>query len=73
MLLKAHESFLEATDLVSVICNLRNDACCLTETEESLPRVEHSFVELGRVWQAPLYEITLHFHQHCKPADDGSL
>ncbi|XP_034676886.1 methyltransferase-like protein 2 isoform X2 [Vitis riparia] len=72
LLLKAHESLLEATDLLSVICNLRNDVCSLTESEESLPIVEQSFVELGRVWQAPLYEIILHFHQHCKPSGDAS-
>lgn len=73
MLLKAHESLMEATDLLSAICNLRNDVCSLTENEESLPKVENSFVELGKVWQAPLYEITLHFHQCCKPSDDGGL
>ena len=64
---------MEATDLLSAVCNLKNDVCSLTENEESLQRVEQSFVELGRVWQAPLYEITFHFHQHCKPSGDGSL
>jgi len=36
-----------------------------------LPGVpQQSFVELGRVWQTPLYEITLNFHQHAKPNTD---
>ncbi|XP_010498348.1 PREDICTED: methyltransferase-like protein 2 [Camelina sativa] len=60
---KALESFLGETELLSLTKALSDDdgsslltKCC----EDGL-----SFVELGGVWQAPLYEITLNFNLHC--------
>ncbi|KAK2660478.1 hypothetical protein Ddye_007011 [Dipteronia dyeriana] len=58
-LLKAHEALLSATDLLSAMKKLRsNFQSSITE-----PGVGKSFVELGRVWQAPMYEITLNYQQ----------
>ncbi|XP_062158239.1 methyltransferase-like protein 2 isoform X3 [Alnus glutinosa] len=75
LLLKAHECLLRATDLLEVMSNLRRDFDSSRECgDSSLPGVpQQSFVELGRVWQTPFYEITLNFHQHAKPnIDEGS-
>ncbi|KAA8537665.1 hypothetical protein F0562_027345 [Nyssa sinensis] len=71
LLLKAHEFLLGATDLLATMRNLRSDGCSLGECTDSFSqRVEQSFVELGSIWQAPLYEITLNFHHH-KPNEGG--
>ncbi|XWS14616.1 hypothetical protein CRYUN_Cryun35bG0024500 [Craigia yunnanensis] len=56
LLLKAHESLLEAADFPAIMSKLRSDFCSSTELTGG---EEHSFIELGRVWQAPLYDITL--------------
>lgn len=73
MLVKAHESLLRATDLLEVMSNLRGglDSSPSKCGGLSSPRVQQSFVELGRVWQAPLYEITLKFHTTIKQNEDG--
>ena len=59
LLLKACESLLGATDLLEAMSNLRDDSGSSSSSSAS---VQHSFIELGRVWQAPFYEITLKFH-----------
>lgn len=64
LLLKALESLQRATDLLEVICNLRDWSDSSPSSSSS--RVQQSLIELGRVWQAPLYEITLKFH----PSDE---
>ncbi|KAJ6722545.1 METHYLTRANSFERASE-LIKE PROTEIN 4 [Salix koriyanagi] len=56
MLLKAHELLMEATDLLAIMKGLRGDSNICSSTESS---EHHSFIELGKVWQAPLYEIIL--------------
>lgn len=67
-LLKACESLRRATDLLEVISKLRDGSDSGSSSSKSRgsgsssSTVEHSFIELGRVWQAPLYEITLKFH-----------
>ncbi|GFY95888.1 methyltransferase MT-A70 family protein [Actinidia rufa] len=72
LLLKAHEALLAATDLLKFVRNLRSDGCSPEECGDLLlPSLEQSFVELGSVWQAPLYEITLNFPQYSEPTDDG--
>lgn len=73
MLVKAHESLLRATDLLEVISNLRDGLDSLPSKCGGLssPTVQQSLVELGRVWQAPLYEITLKFHPTNKQNVDG--
>ncbi|KAK4274760.1 hypothetical protein QN277_017941 [Acacia crassicarpa] len=59
-LLKAHVSLQKSTGLLDVLSNLRNDPSFSAGYGFStLPVVQQSFVELGQVWQAPLYEITL--------------
>ncbi|XP_023644975.1 methyltransferase-like protein 2 isoform X2 [Capsella rubella] len=58
---KSHESFLRETELLSLTKGLSDDSSLLTKCcDDGL-----SFVELGGVWQAPLYEITLNFNLHC--------
>lgn len=61
LLLKAHEALLGNVDLLETLRNLRSDE------PSGGTSVEQSFVELGSVWQAPLYEITLNFHQDGNP------
>lgn len=58
-MLKAHESLLGSADFPAIMSKTRSDFC--SSTELSGGDEEHSFVELGRVWQAPLYDITLDF------------
>ncbi|XVF73714.1 hypothetical protein PTKIN_Ptkin13bG0005000 [Pterospermum kingtungense] len=58
LLLKAHESLLGAADFPAIMSKLRSDFCSLMELTVG---EEHSFLEHGRVWQAPLYDITLNF------------
>ncbi|GLU04396.1 hypothetical protein SLE2022_215460 [Rubroshorea leprosula] len=73
-LLKAHESLLGAADLLSILSKLRSCSCSSMESsDESCSVVEHSFVELGKLWQAPLYEITLNFNQHNDSSGHGGL
>ncbi|XP_034208855.1 methyltransferase-like protein 2 isoform X1 [Prunus dulcis] len=67
-LLKAHESLVRATELLEVVSNLKGNLCPST----SSPGAEQSLVELGRVWQAPLYEITLNFHPNDNAREDGA-
>ncbi|KAF9620250.1 hypothetical protein IFM89_010985 [Coptis chinensis] len=63
LLLNAHEVLLRDKEILSVLCNLRDDddVCCLSGTKDG-----PCFIEHGSVWQAPMYEICLHF---C--TDDG--
>nr|XP_016449201.1 PREDICTED: methyltransferase-like protein 2 isoform X2 [Nicotiana tabacum] len=72
LLLKAHEALIEATDLLKVLRNLRNDGCAVGECKElSEESSELSFMELGSVWQAPLYEIVLNYYQDDKTFHNG--
>ncbi|KAG5613241.1 hypothetical protein H5410_024522 [Solanum commersonii] len=73
-LLKAHEALLEATDLLKVLRNLRNDGCSVGECKElSQESSELSFMELGGVWQAPLCEIVLNYQQDDKTLQNGGF
>lgn len=61
---KAHESLLREIELLSLTKCLSDDdddSSLLTKCCDD----ELSFVELGGVWQAPLYEITLNLDLHC--------
>ncbi|WRX29848.1 hypothetical protein QQP08_022335 [Theobroma cacao] len=58
LLLKAHELLLGAADFPAIMSKLRSEFCSSTDL---CGGEEHSFIELGRVWQAPLYDITLDF------------
>ncbi|KAI3978778.1 hypothetical protein MKX01_015953 [Papaver californicum] len=69
LLLKAHEVLLGAKDLLHCISNLKSDvgdddSICSNGIRE-LSCIEdgkkQSFVELGSVWQAPLYEISVNY------------
>uniref|UniRef100_A0A7N1A3V0 Methyltransferase-like protein 2 n=1 Tax=Kalanchoe fedtschenkoi TaxID=63787 RepID=A0A7N1A3V0_KALFE len=69
VLVKAHESFLEATHLLSVLPTLRN-----TSENSNVSGVKQSLVQLGAVWQAPLFDITLKFHSNqAHPFDNGDV
>ncbi|KAL6504396.1 hypothetical protein OROGR_026319 [Orobanche gracilis] len=61
-LLKAHEALLGARQLLETLRDLRSDGekC---DGEPISQEVELDFVELGSVWQAPLYEIMLTAHE----------
>ncbi|KAL2498351.1 Methyltransferase-like protein 2 [Abeliophyllum distichum] len=65
MLLKAHEALIKSSELLEIVKNLRNDGCDKEKCETNVisQDSELDFVEVGNVWQAPLYEITLNFHQ----------
>ncbi|KAK3030523.1 hypothetical protein RJ639_039553 [Escallonia herrerae] len=69
LLLEAHGSLLGARDLLALMETLRGGD--EFSGKEWLQNVEQSFVELGSVWQAPLYEITLNCNQDDKPTQDG--
>ena len=70
LLLKAHGSLLKYSRILNVMSNLRYDHSCSTECGElSSTGVQHSFIELGKVWQAPLYEITLNLRPRDLPND----
>ena len=62
--MKAHESLSRASEVLEVMSNLRG-------LESLSPGVEQSFVELGQLWQAPLYEISLNFDQDYKAGQNG--
>ncbi|CAH2036846.1 unnamed protein product [Thlaspi arvense] len=74
---EAHESLLREDELLSLTKGLSDDdeSSLLTLTE--CCGDELSFVELGGVWQAPLYEITLDLNLHCdneaKPEEGFNL
>ncbi|WZZ58074.1 methyltransferase-like protein 2 [Brassica napus] len=60
---EAYESLLEETELLSLVKGLSSDDDGLLRTK-CCEDDEVSFVELGGVWQAPLYEITLSLNLH---------
>ncbi|KAI3673138.1 hypothetical protein L6452_39253 [Arctium lappa] len=63
-LMKAHECLLGANDLLLNLKKLRNDDSSTSDCGQStVASDEHSFVELGSVWQAPLFEISLYLNQ----------
>ncbi|XP_010533242.1 PREDICTED: methyltransferase-like protein 2 [Tarenaya hassleriana] len=68
MLLKAHESFVQEFELLSAMEGLSDTG----DSSVSIKSCGHelSLVELGRVWQAPLYEIMLNLNPRLDD-DDG--
>ncbi|XP_031478651.1 methyltransferase-like protein 2 isoform X2 [Nymphaea colorata] len=62
-LLKAHQLFLGATELLHCLSNLKRDNLLDMKYEKApfAKEEEFSFVDLGNLWQAPFYEISLHF------------
>ncbi|KAL9449221.1 hypothetical protein AB3S75_011200 [Citrus x aurantiifolia] len=58
LLLIAHEALLAAIDLLNFVGKLSGDFGSSMKCG-----VQESFIELGGVWQAPMYEITLNFNQ----------
>lgn len=72
--MKAHESLLGATELRSFMLKMKGELAAATEDQKPVPPgVPPSFIELGRLWQAPLYEITLNFSQGKLTGDGGLL
>ncbi|CAN1126860.1 Methyltransferase-like protein 2 [Linum perenne] len=62
LLMKAHQCVVGASDLLAVLRSLSCDSSLTVERREStVVENELSFLELGKVWQAPLYEITFKF------------
>ncbi|CAK9312634.1 unnamed protein product [Citrullus colocynthis] len=60
LLLKAHELLLQATDLLRVMSSLNREFGSSGGSKWlELPSDQQSLIEHGRIWQAPLYEITL--------------
>ncbi|KAL0925969.1 hypothetical protein M5K25_004349 [Dendrobium thyrsiflorum] len=68
-LLKAHEALLGTTELILFLPNLVKDE------KFSIDRrgLEQSFIELGRVWQAPLYEISMNIEGNSKEVQEEGL
>lgn len=72
LLLKAYESLLQATDLLSVTRSLNRESGCSEGRKLfDLPSDHQSLIEHGRVWQAPLYEITLKLPEHDQSSEVG--
>ncbi|CAN1126854.1 Methyltransferase-like protein 2 [Linum perenne] len=73
LLMKAHQCVVGASDLLAVLRSLSCDSSLTVERREStVVENELSFLELGKVWQAPLYEITFKFPpQPSGPEEDG--
>lgn len=67
LLLIAHEALLAAIDLLNFVGKLNGDFGSSMKCG-----VEESFIELGRVWQAPMYEITLNFNQ-CNKSENLTI
>ncbi|CAN1126856.1 Methyltransferase-like protein 2 [Linum perenne] len=66
LLMKAHQCVVGASDLLAVLRSLSCDSSLTVERREStVVENELSFLELGKVWQAPLYEITFNVDQLC--------
>ncbi|KAF5796952.1 putative DNA methylase, N-6 adenine-specific [Helianthus annuus] len=59
LLMNAHECLLRADDLFPSLGKLRMGKF---EPKSTVAGDEQSFVELGSVWQAPLFEISLHLN-----------
>lgn len=57
---EAHGSLLQEIELLNLMKGLSDDSGLSTKCCDD----ELSFVELGGVWQAPLYEITLNLNLH---------
>lgn len=69
-MLKAHVDLFGNNDVLEILRNLRNDEAAKEAS------VEQSFVELGTVWQAPMYEITLNlYYNECltEESQNGGL
>ncbi|KAG9440909.1 hypothetical protein H6P81_021074 [Aristolochia fimbriata] len=64
ILLKAYEAFLGRKNLLSFVFNSKKDGSYPVRNE-NMPQLqddnELSFVDLGSVWQAPFYEMSLRF------------
>ncbi|KAL0694890.1 hypothetical protein Bca4012_062070 [Brassica carinata] len=65
LLSEAYEWLLRETELLSLVKGLSSDDDDRLLRTKCCDDGEVSFVELGGVWQAPLYEITLSFDLHC--------
>lgn len=65
--MSAYESFQRATDLLHFLPSLLKE-------DDSMPDkcdAELNFIELGSLWQAPLYEISLSLPMENIPAEGG--
>ncbi|KAF6166579.1 hypothetical protein GIB67_005441 [Kingdonia uniflora] len=72
LLLKAHQSLLGSTDILSWIRNLKSDlsnANAMDLSSRVGNGVHKSLIELGNAWQAPLYDISLYL---CRIQEGGS-
>ncbi|PKA53630.1 Methyltransferase-like protein 2 [Apostasia shenzhenica] len=66
-LVEAHDALLGTPDLLNAFADLmRDEHSSLLEKE-----LEQDFVEIGSLWQAPLYEISLHFGDSIEIQDEG--
>lgn len=72
LLLKAHESLLQATDLLKLMSSLNRefDSSARSRWLE-LSNDHQSLIEHGQVWQAPLYEITLKLPESDQSSEVG--
>lgn len=70
LLARAHAALLVDGELLEILRSLRKDGESLEKRDGS----ELNFVELGSVWQAPLYEIILNLCQdHIFTENEGWL
>ncbi|KAI4388421.1 hypothetical protein MLD38_000747 [Melastoma candidum] len=66
-LAKAHEALLRASELRRCMLSLRRNG----EIDSADDQEKVSFVELGLLWQAPFYEMTINFAQQEKRVGNG--
>lgn len=71
--MKAHECLLGANDLLVNLRKLRSDDLTISGCGRLRDNDDEcSFVELGSVWQAPLFEISLYVNQDNRPTTQGT-
>ncbi|GMH30488.1 hypothetical protein Nepgr_032331 [Nepenthes gracilis] len=73
LLVKAHEALLEASDLLDVMRDLRTGSGEWECRDLNSRGAKSRFIELGKIWQAPLYEITLKFSKADKETENEGL
>ncbi|GAB2220602.1 hypothetical protein Droror1_Dr00008263 [Drosera rotundifolia] len=68
LLLRAYEALLSAGKLLQVMRGLRSGSSRCLQMCNTSREAGYSFIDFGKIWQAPFYEITLKF----RASDEGN-